>query len=322
MLCRFSVLLVIHSCLAVWVAAFSPEALADTFEKPRYGGVILPISTPIAVRYRPFPKSPVSMKQITRITGNGETHSGTSISYGAYQGELSNEGVLLTISINQVDTESRGGKKTQKMNASVSGWIDTNGDIQDIKFQFPGLDTGNPKNKQALNIFEPLLKKAFPKLPNRGVNVGDSLLDLNFELDIGNNKASISGREIILGRSHYGGRDVLVADLTGTLQLQFGTPGKLIKFPMRGYSLVDIDTGIHLYSDATLAGSFQIKGKEVLWEMKQITSVSLPSKSKEFQTNIRRSIKERLEKVKRLLNKGLITQKEAAEKRKEILKEL
>ena len=136
------------------------------------------------------------------------------------------------------------------------------------------------------------------------------------ELDFGTSKVSVSGREIILGRSDVGGRDVLVADYVATLKA--GT----FEIPMRGYSLVDIDTGIRLYFDATAAGSILIKDKHGQLKMRQITTTNLPPKSKEVPATSERTVRKRLEDVKRLLDQKLITPDEAAEKRREILNSL
>ena len=157
-------------------------------------------------------------------------------------------------------------------------------------------------------------------MPNEGVVVGDRLYDLNFEQEIGKFKIGLTGNESIRGRSHFGGRYVLVTEVTGTVQME--VPEGQIELPMRGYSLVDIDTGIHLFSDATAASSFSIKGKNIIWEIKHTSSVSLPQKLAQLPLSSAPSIQERLKQVKRFLDKGLITTDEAAAKRKEILNSL
>jgi len=306
--------------LASLVQLSPNSAFADSFPTPRYGGVIEPITTPVIVRYRPFPKIPVTTKQIMKISAKGETQTVTEITYGAYQGKQSNGGVQLTIEIDRIEKISNANKESQKVRGKLSIFVNANGDTQDIKFQIPGLDTSKPNDQRTIKIVESLLEKAFPKLPNEGVVVGDRLYDTNFEQKFGKIKMGLSSGETILGRSHFEGRNVLVTELTGTVQ--FELPDGRFEFPMRGYSLVDIDTGIHLFSDVTAAGSFSIKGKDAIMEIKQTVAVSLPPKSAQLPMNSASSVQERLKQVKRLLDKGLITTDEAAQKRKEILNSL
>ncbi len=318
---RLPPLLVFPIIALASLTQLSPNsAFADSFPTPRYGGVIEPITTPVIIQYRPFPKVPFTLNQIMRISTNGKAQSNKKISYGTYQGKRLNEGIQLTFSLDRIENISHGNKETQKVAGTVSAFVNANGDTQDVKIQIPGLDTSKSNNQYAIKIFESFLEKAFPKLPKEGVVVGDRLYDLNVEQEFGKFKMSLSGGESIRGRSHFGGRHVLVTELTATVQFEF-SEGQ-IELPMWGYSLVDIDTGIHLFSDATSAGSFSIKGKDIILEMKQISSVSLPPKSAQLPMNSASSIQERLKQVKRLLDEGLITTDEAAAKRKEILNSL
>lgn len=315
-----TLLIICFSVVLGYGVSLSTSSLAGSFEIPRYGGVIEPITTPVVIQYRPFPKVPFTTKQIQKISAKGETKTETVISYGTYQGKRWNGGIQLTVYIDRTEKLLDGNKGTQKVGGTLSIFVNANGDIQDTKIQIPGLDTNKSNTQQVLRFFESLLEKAFPKLPNEGVVVGDSLYNLNFEEKYGKFKWGITAGESIRGRSHFGGRQILVTELTGSIQLEFTE--RKIEFPVRGYSLVDIDTGIHLFSDSTTAGSFSHKGKDIIWEMKNIASVSLPPKSERLPLGTSSSIQERLKRVKRLLDEGLITTDEAAEKRKEILNSL
>ena len=85
---------------------------------------------------------------------------------------------------------------------------------------------------------------------------------------------------------------------------------------------MDIDTGIRLYSETSVGSLILKKDERVQVEIKQINSIRLPPKSKQFPVISERTISKRLEDVKRLLDQKLITPDEAAAKRKEILNSL
>ena len=309
---------------SIIVGGCSTTAVADNhFTPPKYDGDILPISEPVIVRYRSFPATPATSKEVNRFTNNGESKTVTKTSYGTQQAKDTNEGLLITINIDKTDVESGSDKKTHKINSSLSAIINKYGHAREIKFNIPGLDADNPQYKQAFKILSPLLKKAFPKLPDKGLIAGDELLDLSLELDLGMDvKPHIFYRQIVLGRSFYNGREVLVINLTGNMKFSIKALGKQIEMPMQGFSLLDVYTGVHLLSDTTADGTFSMEGKNVKFEIRQVNQVQFSKIAKKTIKGAEKTIQMRLESVKRLLNQGLITSEEAAEKRKEILNSL
>lgn len=236
----------------------------------------MPINESVKIKYRSFPATLFTSKEVNRFKKNGESQTVTKTSYGTYQAKDTNEGLLITIHISKTDVESGSEKKTQKVNGSISAIIDKYGDAQEIILRIPGFNADNQQHKQALKFFNPIIKKAFPKLPDEGLVVGDELLDLNLELDMGEEKAYIFIRAVVLGRALYDGREVLVINVTGNMKFSTKALGEQIEMPMQGYSLLDVFTGVHLLSDTTAGGMFSIKGENIKFEIGQVNQVQFP----------------------------------------------
>jgi len=292
------------------------------FTPPKYEGEILPINEPVKIKYRSFPATLFTSKEVNRFKKNGESQTVTKTSYGTYQAKDTNEGLLITIHISKTDVEAGSDKKTQKINASLSAIINNYGYARKIKFNIPEFDADNPQHKQALKFFSPISKKTFPKLPDKGLIAGDELLDLSLELDLGKEKVNIFLRKIVLGPSFYNGREVLVINVTGNMKFFIKALGEQTEMPMQGFSLLDVYTGVHLLSDVTADGTFSMKGKNVKFKIRQVNQVRFPKIANKTIKGAEKTIQMRLESVKRLSNQGLITPEEAAEKRKAILNSL
>ena len=165
---RLPTFLIIHFLVVLGCGvSLSTTSLADYFETPRYGGDILPITTPVSIQYRPFPKVPFTSKQITKIFAKGETQTATEILYGTYQGKRLNEGIQLMISLDRTEKISRANKETQKVSGTLSVFVNATGDAQDVKIQIPGLDTSKSNNQLRDKNFRITLRKSVPEIAER-----------------------------------------------------------------------------------------------------------------------------------------------------------
>ena len=116
--------------------------------------------------------------------------------------------------------------------------------------------------------------------------------------------------------SVFEGRDVVVADIKGTFN--FGEK----EWPLRGFKLLDIATGATILSQMVATYEGSIKGKMIKIDIFSSEQTNLPPKPSELQASGDQGVRQRLEKIKRFLEEGLITPDEAATKRKEILNSL
>lgn len=158
-------------------------------------------------------------------------------------------------------------------------------------------------------------------LPQRGVVTGDKVFDwdLSFVLpDTQGERVSISIDAVARGSTRFNDRSSLVVDFSG-FAILFG--GKL---PIHGFGVLDIETGAWTHSNVIWAALMNLENETVEFRIHEIRNVDLKRKPAAMPDRppSRDSLENRLERLKRLLDRGLISPQDAEEKRQEILKQL
>jgi len=291
---------------------------AEVFKVPQYNGEILPINSPIIMRYRPHHVSKLTAEKRERYVRNGDATNVTTISDGEVKQISKGSDIEAIYKINEIETTANGESKLEKKNLSMILRMESTGKFKDL--DFVGFDLGKSKD-EVLKLLKPLMKQAFPEFSENGVSVGDVLYDGNSKTQLGSVSFSFSFNGIVQGRSRFNGRDVLVATFDGSIQMDL--KGFVMEGPIQGYTLMDIDTGATLLSDGFMRIKTSDNGESGFsWDTREVKTIKFPPKMVINKSPEKQGLSYRLERVKELLEQNLITPQEAKEKRKDILKGL
>lgn len=155
---------------------------------------------------------------------------------------------------------------------------------------------------------------------NMTYKVGGLLNRLDVETgDLG---YSYSARLIVQGITKYKNIPVLVAKGAGIVKgFQFG------EFKLDGkisvLNLIHLDNGSLVYQKSTMIMPLEIGGKKSTFKLVEVTAALFPEERlAKVPLNSSRTIKDRLRKLKNLVDEGLLLETEAKEKRLEILDDL
>jgi hypothetical protein len=145
---------------------------------------------------------------------------------------------------------------------------------------------------------------------------GNKINDKDLNMNIMNFDMKVKSHGVVRGLTVHEGRDALVIDSEGTISLD-GNSGHL-----SGYMLIDVLTGFPVLDEGVMHIPLRLKSELKQLFIKQTQTLKLPPMRNKPVQKAGGSIEERLAKLKKLLEKGLLTPDEAAEKRKEILNSL
>jgi len=246
------------------------QTTSISFEVPQYNGEILPIISPIIMRYRPHPVSKFTKEKHERFVRNGDIKNVMTVSQGEVKQISKGSDIEAIYKINETETSANGESKLEKTNLSMILKMESTGKIKD--FDFVGPDLGKSKD-EALQFLKQLMKQAFPKFSESGVSVGDVLYDGSSKTQLGSISFFFSFNGIVRGRSIFNERDVLVTTFDGSVQLDL----KGMEGPIQGYTLIDIDTGASLFSDLLMKIKASDKGaSEFSWHTREVATIKLP----------------------------------------------
>jgi hypothetical protein len=243
------------------------------------------------------------------VVGAQNTNVSTEMR-GELEGEPSGDGIKMNFFVQEVKSSQPTEINNFPLPFGIFIELSSRGALRDL-----GVTQG-PTNQPLINQVKELFGQAFPMYPEHGVVHGDRLMEMN--INFGN--AGLTSHATVLGKTNYLGRQALVVEYGGSMMLLNQS------IPVNGYSLIDTDTGVSVYSDMKVSGNIvHHQDEKVLYEIVEIKEIKLPAASEgssdysSQNSPISEGIEDRLSRLKGLLDQGLISEEDAAEKRKEIL---
>lgn len=304
------VLVSICFCLHLSLYA-SPSFSAGVF--PSYTGEVTKISEPVILRYMPL--SEVSYTKSMTVNEGVDAKNHEQSLKSILSGVISASGNAQTITFNLEISDIQiieNGKSKNLQNTSADLPIQLFikmtpiGIVQSIYGNAPGSLTTLTEVTKTLNMLFPF--------PQKGVQQGD---DVFSQLTNGNPFSESLGlpyaKGIVKGLTSYRGRPSILVDIDVT------NKSKQMGIDFSGYLIIDIETGIITYS--TISGTAKVTDELLSITEKQ--EITLPERwAPKAVPNQSKTIEERLRRIQSMLNEGLISDKEASEKRRKILNDL
>jgi len=297
-----------------------------------------PITTPIVLRYAPVPEHESTTRETVVMSSGAQEYTSEKTTASIASIRETGGELLWDMTVIQVDTVVKKGGQRKKVKLGDASrpymrlllWSDSKGEARDFDIDpasgvFENASTDFMTIKNYLGGF---IKKMMPRLPEQPVRQGDILYTVNFGNLLKAAKHKIKhfeGGELFsraAGLVMHEGRPHILSVYEG--EILFGQ-GKL---PAFGYELLDVKTGHRSYSLMSYEGEL-VKGQNVIHMSSRVESVSnlprataAPVARKRAATARDNDAERRLQIIKRLLDKGLISEDEAAQKRKSILQAL
>ena len=195
------------------------------------------------------------------------------------------------------------------------------GKLFDFSISSPAMEDLDSDSAKVFEEFKELFRRLVPELPASGVTSGDRIFDVNKTLALpgfGGERMSLAIKAVARGLTRYEGRPSLVVDVSGLAET-FGA-----ELPIQGFGVLDIETAAWSLYEEVFAIGMTTDGKT--WQLttrvtRHVDFAPEPAAMTDRQPS-RDAIESRLERLKRLLDAGLISPKDAEEKRQEILKQL
>jgi hypothetical protein len=296
-----------------------------------------PITTPITLRYKPIAKHDTTITESMVISSGSQVMKTNKVVTIVSSAQESGSDLIWELSMTSVDFQIEKDGQTQRKTfgsssvpyLSILMWMNARGEIDRFDID-PGSSVFNEdksmSHSKALAKFTGLFKKLMPPYPSAPIRQGDTLYSVDFGSLIGSlvPRAKGLGSGTVTSRAEgivtRQGRPHLLAVYQGAIEVgQF-------KLTMAGQELLDIDTGHRSYSLSTIEGNFVIGRDDVHLSGREERESKLPfsaaSQSPAPKSVKRDDMERRLEVIKRLLDKGLITEEEATQKRNSILEAL
>jgi len=317
---------ILGGCQAGGIAQTSSSFAQVNSSTPNYAGSVRKISTPIVIRFRPYPKSRTSRLTTTLFTHEGKRVVVDVKSEGHVHAENSSNGVSLVISLDTMIAEIEGQSKRIDMPMELRAEFTDRGKLVGMDFDMPtAVASGKKPSKKELQEVFRLFQALFPILPEKGVRSGDDIFSIKqtYSQGISTSGINISVSGIVRGITWHRGRESILVDYNGALTMS----GQSMR--LTGYGVMDTNTAAWVYSDLIMHPQV---GPELQGYVREVGSIYLPSGSGKTGVSFSLSddslpknnvtARERLVELKHLLDTGLITEDEAREKRAEILKDL
>jgi len=271
---------------------------------------VQPINEPIVIRYRPFGTSVVLKTTRAKITNGTETFDLSMKYRGEMEAQRSGDGIRMSIRILEFESSKTSSQQSVPLPFEIFIDLSPRGKVRDI-----GIVEGHIDEAQVGPIKD-LVRQMFPLYPEGGVRSGDTVMDT--ELAFGN-MVSFRMFATAVGTTSYRNRPALVSDYNGNINLA----GQNIL--IKGQALVDIATGAWVYSDMGFSGNVSVGGTSGVLSITEVGEIRLPrtidgpARKGAPQAREAGNAEDRLTTLKKLLDQGLISEEEAAAKRKEIL---
>jgi hypothetical protein len=294
---RINWLVTAYASLTILGLSGTNPTLADIYwppDSPTYEGNVSSITSPINVRLRPHSAAPgrIVVSQIYGQKLLSETKFKQSLE--AVSGGYAIKRVDITGATYLPNEEKKGAHPGLALTINLG----EDGHFKNVKATNEGVEIPS----EGLSPFgtDPIIN--YFAFPTEGFQQGQ---DFMIELPPHNNGEVTFVRErliTVVGKTIYKTRPTIVFRTSGSTSVQ----NQKMLYISRGYKLLDITTGQWVMSE------YQLRGLRV-------TEVLDLSKAKFEKDDSNSDIQSRLEAVKSLLAKGLITEDEASKKRQEIL---
>jgi len=284
---------------------------------------------PRVMRYQPIPKSNLTANISFKALVNGKTHLGTAAILGTLNVKRSSNQLVWSLTINSLDIVSPEFKSTEKKKfesyfpIKLNLWRNNRG-----KFTRAEIDNHPDSIKQftpkELNNFAQLsiqqLDNTFQDIfPISSVGPGSILYSQAVSLPLNGTIFKVGSKTIVKGEMTHNGRLSLLSET----KYQSNVPD--FSIGGNGFTIIDVMTGMPAYSKGGYSASIKFNNEtgsldlsyDILIDLTKLSgTMAITNKNNE------KSLKQRLSRIKKLLDAGLITENEAAAKRKSILNDL
>jgi len=269
---------------------------------PKYQGTLNPINEPVSIRFKPFPKSALTKVSRSNKWTDGKLKSAEKVTRGMLEAVKTSSGISITLTMGA-------GLKSQN-SVVVANFNDEMNFLQFDRIRIDGeeVDLDAPEMRSQLQLYKDLFDSFFPDYKRSGIRTGDIVYDGVLEVA----GIRMSFKMVALGLSDHNGRKALVTSLTGKVL------SNQIDGNFNGYSLIDLGTGMAAFQEAYIS----LRNENSRIDGNEMQELNLPPIVGDTQNAVARPADQRLQKIKELLDKGLITEVEAEAKRAEILKDL
>jgi hypothetical protein len=238
------------------------------------GIVVRPINEPIVIRYRQFGKSPYLEQNRMILAFQGKDI--LSEIRGEIEGVPQNGGVRLITHIQKVIQNDKVVMNENTppvrlyMDLSKLGVVHNVGVI--------GQPTVQKEFEKAPQSAKKMLGATYPILPDHVIKVGDRLKDTDFDF---RGTTALTFNLTVLGQTTHLGRRAVVIGYGGGKPLAGGAVGEDYDARFSGYGLIDINTGMRVYSHLTMNIGFVENGQLKSVKASNISRVGLPSTATE-----------------------------------------
>ncbi len=266
-------------------------------------GLIAPIDVPIKINLGDV-SSAIQIKEETSTTYfNGEQNVERTSSKFYISQELLNPNILMNASGTVDNMEMR-----------LSILRRPSGEMIDFEIN---LSDEHQQTGEIVGEFIKTTFKAFSiNYSKKGFKTGDQIFTNADEIKIPSINATIRGHGIVIGLVYYKNRASILADISESY-MQFGNNPKAY---IIGWMLIDIQTGLATLGKSQTKMQLSNENASHFVQMEEHSEIIFDNKGRSSQLGS--DVEKRLKEVQKLLEKNLITEKEAQLKRQEILNDL
>lgn len=313
------------SFILIYLYWANPVWSKQSVQLPKYNADF----QPRVMRYQPIPKSNLTANISFKALVNGKTHSGTAAILGTLNVKRSSNQLMWSLTINSLEIISPEFKATEKKKfesyfpIKLNLWRNNRG-----KFTRAEIDNHPDSIKQftpkELNNFAQLsiqqLDNTFQDIfPISSVGSGSILYSQDVSLPLNGTIFKVGSKTIVKGEMTHNGRLSLLSET----KYQSNVPD--FSIGGNGFTIIDVMTGMPAYSKGGYSASIKFNNEtgsldlsyDILIDLTKLSgTMAITNKNNE------KSLKQRLSRIKKLLDAGLITENEAAAKRKSILNDL
>ncbi|MCW9054968.1 MAG: hypothetical protein OQJ98_03270 [Candidatus Pacebacteria bacterium] len=251
-------------------------------------------------------------------------------------GRILSKGELLLWEVSLMGGERRGNFSGQSVNEKFSGeepqihWsmqTDPLGHVRESEIKFASSLGTHPQISQAIEGANQLFSYHFRAFKPGPLNIYNELFDgvdvAQFFSSFGVPSDGLSGefKNTAMGLGKFGNRKAVREEMEGFVRGSFNGIGMDIQITGEGW--IDAVTGLPLSRKLKTNGSMRINDQTVSTHSDEVWSLEItsdePVRSDGSQKSSTDQIEEKLIAIKRLVEKGLITEEEAKRKRIEIL---
>lgn len=284
---------------------------------------------PVTLRYQPVENSNFTANISFKAFVGGKIQSSTATILGILNINKRSNRLVWGVKINDLKVVSSELKTLDKQKiesylpVKINVWRDDRGKSYraEIDDQSEAINKPTSEERKIIELqIKQHLATTFQEIfPINQVSSGSILYSQDVSLPLGGAILKIGNRTVIKGELHRGGRPSLLSET------KYHSDHPSVDIKGSGYSIIDVASGILSYSKGAYSASLKLDAQALSFDLSYDVSVELP---KFTGAAVRpnkaddKSLRQRLSTIKRLLDAGLITEKEAATKRKSLLSDL